>query len=71
MIIKISITLLISLIFSIILGYILVPILKKYCNQSLSIYLEEKHKEKNHTPTIGGVIFIIPPIIVMFIFKIL
>ena len=49
---------LISFIISVIIGYFLIKILtKKNINQSLSIYLEERHKSKNHTPTMGGLIF--------------
>ena len=55
---------LIGFILSIITGYILIPILKKLkANQNISRYLEKEHKSKNHTPTIGGLIFIIPTII--------
>ena len=52
-----------GLIFSFITGSILVPFLhnRKY-NQRLSIYLEEKHKNKKNVPTMGGLIFIIPTI---------
>ena len=49
---------LISFIISVIIGYFLIKILtKKHINQSLSIYLEERHKSKSHTPTMGGLIF--------------
>lgn len=49
---------LISFIISVIIGYNLIKILtKKNLNQSLSIYLEERHSSKIHTPTMGGLIF--------------
>lgn len=49
---------LISFIISVIIGYFLIKLLtKKNINQSLSIYLEERHKSKSHTPTMGGLIF--------------
>lgn len=55
-------------IFSLALGSIIVPYLKnKKINQRLSIYLEEKHKSKSNVPTMGGLIFIIPTIIIFFI----
>ena len=55
-----------SLLLSIVVGLILLPILKrKKAGQRLSIYLEEKHKSKQGTPTMGGLIFIIPTLIVM------
>jgi len=57
--------LLIGFILSIITGLILIPLLKKIkANQSLSIYLERTHHEKNHTPTMGGLIFIIPTLLI-------
>lgn len=63
---------LVGFILSIITGYILIPILKKLkANQSISIYLEREHNKKNHTPTIGGLIFIIPTIFTTIILLIL
>ncbi len=65
---KAVLVMMISLILSIITGILLIPILKKLkANQRLSIYLEEKHKQKQGTPTMGGLIFILPTIIVMLI----
>lgn len=56
--------LMIGFILSIIAGIILVPLLKKIkASQTLSTYLEKKHKEKEGTPTMGGLIFIIPTIL--------
>lgn len=56
--------LMIGFIISVIAGIILVPLLKKIkASQSLSTYLEKKHKEKEGTPTMGGIIFIIPTIL--------
>lgn len=58
--------LMIGFILSIIAGIILIPLLKKIkASQTLSTYLEKKHKEKEGTPTMGGLIFIIPTIVVM------
>ena len=63
---------LIKIIFSLFIGFLLaiptasiaIPILKKLkAKQSLSIYLREDHKKKQGTPTMGGIIFIIPTII--------
>lgn len=63
---KSVLAMMISFILSIISALILIPKLKKLkASQSLSIYLEERHKEKKGTPTIGGLIFIIPTIISM------
>lgn len=56
--------LMIGFIISIIVGVILVPILRKLkARQTLSSYLSKKHKEKEGTPTMGGLIFIIPTIV--------
>ena len=56
--------LMIGFIISIIVGVIIVPLLKKIkVKQTLSTYLFKKHKEKEGTPTMGGLIFIIPTIL--------
>lgn len=63
---KVVLVMMISLVLSIITGILLIPLLKKLkAGQRLSKYLEEKHKEKQGTPTMGGLIFIIPVISVM------
>lgn len=59
-------------IFSLSLGSIIVPYLKnKKVNQRLSVYLEEKHKSKSNIPTMGGLIFIIPTVIIFFILSLI
>lgn len=63
---KAVLVMMISLIISVITGIILIPILKKLkAGQRLSQYLEEEHKQKNGTPTMGGLVFIIPTALVM------
>ena len=63
---KVVLIMMISLILSIITGIVLIPILKRLkIGQRLSEYLEERHKSKQGTPTMGGLIFIIPVIAVM------
>ena len=58
-----------AFILSLLLGSILIPILHKFkINQSLSIYLSERHESKKNTPTMGGLIFIISTLIVILIF---
>ena len=54
-----------SFILSCIFAIFVIPTLKRFANQSLSIYLRDTHKKKEHTPTMGGIIFVIPTIIVM------
>ncbi len=67
-IIKLVFVMLISLILSIFMGLFLIPLLKKIkVGQRLSLYLENTHKDKQGTPTMGGLIFIVPTSIVMFI----
>ena len=47
-----------------ILGLILIPILRRLnLGQRVSIYVRDAHKEKEGTPTIGGLIFIIPTVV--------
>ena len=63
---KVAFVVMFSFIFSLILGYILIPILrKKKLDQVLNRFLEEKHKEKHGTPTMGGIIFIIPSLVIV------
>lgn len=46
-------------------GLIIIPILKKlHASQSLSVYLQRTHEAKAGTPTMGGLIFIIPTILI-------
>lgn len=60
----------IGFILSVCCGVVLIPILRKVkASQSLSVYLERKHNSKIGTPTMGGLIFIIPTlVIVIFMF---
>ncbi len=53
----------IGFILSILFGVVIIPLLKKMnAKQTVSVFLT-KHKEKEGTPTMGGLIFIIPTII--------
>ena len=62
----------ISFIFAVITALIIIPILKKlHASQTLSIYLQRTHKAKEGTPTMGGLIFIIPTITITLIFALL
>lgn len=64
---------LINFIFGIIIACLLIPYLKrKKASQRLSTYLEDTHKKKQGTPTMGGLIFIISTIVsyfLLYIFK--
>ena len=66
--VKSVIALMIGFILSLIIGFIIIPLLSKTnVKQSLSVYLERSHKSKQGTPTMGGIIFIIPTVIIMLI----
>lgn len=59
--------LMIGFFLSVLLGLFLVPLLRKMkLKQSISKFLD-KHQSKAGTPTLGGIIFIIPTIITMFL----
>ncbi|MEG0025780.1 MAG: phospho-N-acetylmuramoyl-pentapeptide-transferase [Bacilli bacterium] len=61
---KAMLALMMGLIISVIFGYFLIPLLKKMkINQKVSVFLETKHKKKEGTPTMGGLIFIVPTIV--------
>ena len=58
---KSVLALMISFLISVLFAVIVIPLLRKlHAGQRLSIYLEEAHKKKQGTPTMGGIIFIIP-----------
>ena len=51
---------------SIILGWFMLPTLKKMnLKQNISLFTAFRHADKNGTPTIGGLIFIIPTLLTM------
>ena len=54
----------IGFIAAVIIGLVLIPFLKKInFNQRISEYVGESHRKKQGTPTMGGIIFIIPTIL--------
>ena len=60
--------LMLGFVFAIIFGLIIIPTLKKInFRQTISEYVSFAHKGKNGTPTMGGLIFIVPTIITMFL----
>lgn len=66
MIIKAILGLLVGFIFSTILAVILIPFLKKiHASQCISVYLEDRHRNKVGTPTMGGLIFVFSSILVV------
>lgn len=55
----------IGFLFSVVLGFILIPFLKKLnVGQRISVFVGESHKKKEGTPTMGGFIFIIPTLVI-------
>ena len=61
---KAMLSLMIGFVSSIIMGLVIVPFLRKSkIKQKVSVFLKEKHKAKDGTPTMGGVIFIIPTVV--------
>ena len=69
---KSAMAMMLGFILSLIAGLILIPILKRFkIKQSVSKMIGERHLSKDGTPTLGGIIFIIPTIltILLLIFK--
>lgn len=61
---KSALALMVSFIISVVFGYFLIPFLRKIkANQKVSVFLMTKHKQKDGTPTMGGLIFIIPTVV--------
>ena len=55
----------IGFLFSVVLGLILLPILRKLkIGQRISSYVGYSHRQKEGTPTMGGLIFIIPTVLI-------
>ncbi len=68
MLTKSIMAILIGFILAVCLAVVLIPFLKRiHAGQSISIYLRKSHKSKQGTPTMGGLIFIIPTLLIMII----
>ena len=53
---------------SVIFGLILIPLLKRmHVGQRISAYVGENHRKKEGTPTMGGLIFIIPTAVITWV----
>ena len=60
--------LMLGFVLSLITAVILIPLLRKFhVGQSVSHLINARHLKKEGTPTIGGLIFIIPTVIIMFV----
>ena len=67
---KAAMAMMLGFILSIVAGLILIPLLKKVkAGQNVSTTIGERHMKKNGTPTLGGLIFIIPTIITLLLLK--
>lgn len=65
---KSILAMMIGFILSILIGFLLVPFLrKKKIGQTISVFLKNKHKEKDGIPTMGGLIFILSTLITIFL----
>lgn len=65
---KSILAMMIGFILSILIGFLLVPFLrKKKIGQTVSVFLKNKHKEKDGIPTMGGLIFILSTLITIFL----
>lgn len=64
---KVILSIMIGFIIAMIFGIIFIPLLKRInFGQKISEYVGESHRKKEGTPTMGGLIFIIPTIIAIF-----
>lgn len=64
MLTKSVLAMMIGFLLSALTGLILIPVLKKLkAGQRISIYVKESHAKKAGTPTMGGLIFIIPTLV--------
>ena len=60
---KAVVAVMIGFLTSVILGLILVPVLKRLkIGQRISVFVGEAHRKKEGTPTMGGLIFILPTV---------
>ena len=61
---KASMAIMLGFILSLITGLLIVPLFKKLnFGQSVSKLISKRHLKKEGTPTMGGIIFIIPVIV--------
>ena len=65
---KAAMAILLGFVLSIITGLILIPLLKKFhIGQYVSHFIGDRHLKKEGTPTMGGLIFIIPTLVALFL----
>lgn len=67
---KAAMAMMLGFILSIVAGLILIPLFKRIkAGQNVSTTIGERHMKKNGTPTLGGLIFIIPTIVTLLLLK--
>ncbi len=65
---KAALAMMLGFIIAIVVGLIVIPVMKSLkLGQKVSLTLGERHLSKDGTPTLGGLIFIIPTIITLFL----
>lgn len=63
---KTILAIMLGFVMSVIMGFILIPILKKInFKQKINTLINKRHMEKQGTPTLGGLIFILPVLIAL------
>lgn len=63
---KTTLAIMLGFVLSVIVGFIAIPLLKKInFNQKINKLINKRHMEKQGTPTLGGVIFIVPTILAL------
>ncbi len=63
---KTTLAIMLGFVISVIAGFILIPIFKKiHFNQKINTLINKRHLKKEGTPTLGGLIFIIPTIVAL------
>ena len=68
MITKSIMAIIIGFLCSVIMAIILIPLLRKLkAGQNISIYLKQRHQSKQGTPTMGGLIFILATLLIVFL----
>lgn len=65
---KVIVSIMIGFVTSVVFGWFLIPFLKKInFRQKISRYVGEAHQKKSGTPTMGGLIFIVPTLLTVII----
>ena len=67
---KAAMSMMLGFTIAILAGLVLIPALKKFkLRQTVSSTIGVRHQAKNGTPTLGGLIFIIPTVLTLLVLK--